>query len=57
MVHQGSGVLGPKKKKQKKTEDIQSHGTWSSDCVWSYITQDLSATDRVASTFQSLLSS
>ena len=38
-------------------QDIQSHGTWSSDCVWTYITQDHNATDRVASTFQSLLSS
>ena len=37
-------------------QDIQSHGTWSSDCVWSYITQDHKATDKVASTFQSLLS-
>ena len=37
-------------------QDIQSHGTWSSDCVWSYITQDHNATDRVAVTFQSLLS-
>ena len=37
-------------------QDIQSHGTWSSDCVWSYITQDHNATDKVASTFQSLLS-
>ena len=37
-------------------QDIQSHGTWSSDCVWSYITQDHNVTDKVASTFQSLLS-
>ena len=38
-------------------QDIQSHGTWSSNCVWSYITQDHNVTDKVASTFQSLLSS
>ena len=38
-------------------QDIQSHGTWSSDCVWSYITQDHQASTAVASTFQSLLAS
>ena len=37
-------------------QDIQCHGTWSSDCVWSYITQDHNVSDKVASTFQSLLS-
>ena len=36
-------------------QDIQSHGTWTSDCVWSYITQDHEASDRVALTFQFLL--
>ena len=36
-------------------QDIQSHGTWTSDCVWSYITQNHQASDRVALTFQSLL--
>ena len=36
-------------------QDIQSHGTWTSDCVWSYITQNHEASDTVALTFQSLL--
>ena len=36
-------------------QDIQSHGTWTLDCVWSYITQNHEAPDRVALTFQSLL--
>ena len=36
-------------------QDIQSHGIWMSDCVWSYITQNHQASDRVALTFQSLL--
>ena len=29
-------------------QDIQSHGTWTSECVWSYITQDHNASDKVA---------
>ena len=33
-------------------QNIQSHGTWTSDCVWSYITQDHQASDAVALTFQ-----
>ena len=36
-------------------QDIQSQGTWSSNCVWRYITQDHNASAKVASTFQSLL--
>ena len=34
---------------------IQSHGTWTSEAVWSYITQDHNATDVVATTFQNRL--
>ena len=37
-------------------QNIQQHGTWSSDCVWSYITQDQNTSSQVADTFQSLLS-
>ena len=33
-------------------QNIQSHGTWTSECVWSYITQDHQASDAVALTFQ-----
>ena len=33
-------------------QDIQSHGTWTSDCVWSYITQNHDASDKVALAFQ-----
>ena len=36
-------------------QDIQSHGTWTSECVWYYITQDHNASDTVALTFQQLL--
>ena len=36
---------------------IQSHGTWTSEAVWSYITQDHRASDIVATTFQHRLSS
>ena len=38
-------------------QDIQRHGTWTSDCVWSYITQDHNASQVVAHTFASLLRS
>ena len=38
-------------------QDIQSHGTWTSECVWSYITQDHNASQVVAHTFASLLRS
>ena len=31
---------------------IQSHGTWTSECVWRYIIQDQNASDQVASTFK-----
>ena len=36
-------------------QDIQSHGTWTSECVWSYITQDHNASEQVALAFQSQL--
>ena len=36
-------------------QDIQSHGTWTSDCVWSYITQDHNASGKVATALQSQL--
>ena len=36
-------------------QDIQSHGTWTSECVWSYITQDHRASDKVALAFRQLL--
>ena len=38
-------------------QDIQSHGTRTSDCVWSYITPDHNASQVVAQTFASLLAS
>ena len=37
-------------------QNIQSHGTWTSDCVWRYIIQDHDASQQVADVFQSLLS-
>ena len=36
-------------------EDIQSHGTWTSECVWRYISLDLSNNSKVANSFKSLL--
>ena len=36
-------------------QNIQSHGTWTSECVWSYITQDHNASDQMALAFQSQL--
>ena len=36
-------------------QDIQSHGTWTSEAVWTYITQDHNASSSVASSFQNLL--
>ena len=38
-------------------QNIQSHGTWMSECVGSYITQDHQASDAVALTFQRFLHS
>ena len=36
-------------------QHIQSHGTWTSEAVWSYITQDHEASDLVATTFKNRL--
>ena len=33
-------------------QDIQSHGTWMSECVWSYITQAHEASDKVDLAFK-----
>ena len=33
-------------------QDIQSHGTWTSECVWRYITLDHEASDQVSLAFQ-----
>ena len=38
-------------------QHIQSHGTWTSESVWSYITQDHQASDKIALAFQHLLHS
>ena len=37
-------------------QHIQSQGTWTSEAVWSYITQDHIASDLVATTFKHQLS-
>ena len=37
-------------------QNIKQHGTWSSECVWSYIIQDCNTSSEVANTFKSLLS-
>ena len=36
-------------------QHIQSHGTWTSECVWKYITLDHQASGQVASTFKKQL--
>ena len=36
-------------------QEIMSHGTWMSDCVWRYITLDHNASQQVALQFQKLL--
>ena len=36
-------------------QEIQSHGTWTSDCVWKYITLDHDASAQVALAFQKQL--
>ena len=33
-------------------QDIQSHGTWTSECVWRYKTLDHNASDQVTRNFQ-----
>ena len=37
-------------------QDIQRHGTWTSDCVWNYVTDSVDPGTQVAATFSSLLS-
>ena len=37
-------------------QNIQRHGTWTSDCVWRYITDSSDAGDQVANMFRSKLS-
>ena len=36
-------------------QKIQSHGTWTSECVWKYITQDHQASSQVAAAFHKSL--
>ena len=36
-------------------QDIQSHGTWTSESVWRYITLDHNASDQVAKNFKNHL--
>ena len=36
-------------------QNIQSHGTWTSDCVWRYSIQDPNASQQVADSFKILL--
>ena len=36
-------------------QNIQSHSTWTSDCVWRYIVQDHNASQQVADSFKNLL--
>ena len=36
-------------------QNIKSHGTWTSDCVWRYIVQDHNASQEVAEAFLSML--
>ena len=38
-------------------QNIQRHGTWTSDCVWRYITDSTNAGDQVAEMFKNKLSS
>ena len=37
-------------------QSIQSHGTWTSECVWRYIVQDHNASQEVANSVKRLLS-
>ena len=37
-------------------QQIQRHGTWTSDCVWRYVCDSMDAGSEVASNFASLLS-
>ena len=35
-------------------QEIQWHGTWTSDCVWRYVTDSTDCGSKVATTFASL---
>ena len=35
-------------------QDIQRHGTWTSDCVWRYVTDSVDCGSNVAATFATL---
>ena len=37
-------------------QNIQKHGTWTSDCVWRYITDTVDAGEQVANMFRQKLS-
>ena len=37
-------------------QNIQRHGTWTSDCVWRYITDSVDAGEQVANMFRNKLS-
>ena len=37
-------------------QDIQRHGTWTSDCVWRYVTDSVNCGSNVAATFATLFS-
>ena len=36
-------------------QQIQKHGTWTSDCVWRYVSDSVDAGSEVASTFAAVL--
>ena len=38
-------------------QNIQQHGTWSSECVWRYVSDSVEASSQVSDTFRSTLSS
>ena len=37
-------------------QNIKSHGTWTSNAVWRYMTQDHNTSEQVARVFQTALS-
>ena len=37
-------------------QNIQRHGTWTSDCVWRYMTDNVNTADQVAEMFKMKLS-
>ena len=42
-------------KSQVSVQHIKDHGSWTSDCVWTYIQKDHTAGENIASTFAKLL--